>query len=43
VDYSKVHLPNAEKLCGKIFGLPNHPKLEQRHLDRVVEVVRAYK
>jgi perosamine synthetase len=42
VDYSKVHLPNAEKLCGKIFGLPNHPKLEQRHLDRVVEVVRAY-
>lgn len=43
LDYSKVHLPNAEKYCGKIFGLPNHPKLEQRHLDRVTEVVRAYK
>lgn len=43
VDYSKVHLPNAATFSGKIFGLPNHPKLEQRHLERVVELVRAYK
>jgi perosamine synthetase len=43
VDYAKVRLPNAEKFCGKIFGLPNHPKLEPRHLDRVLEVVRAYR
>lgn len=42
LDYSKVHLPHAEQVSGKIFGLPNHPKLEQRHLDRVLEVVRAY-
>jgi perosamine synthetase len=43
IDYAKVHLPHAARFSGKIFGLPNHPKLEPRHLDRVVEVVRAYR
>jgi perosamine synthetase len=43
MDYSQAVVPNAEKVSGKIFGLPNHPKLEKRELDRVVEVVRAYK
>ncbi len=43
VNYADVYLKNAERFAGKIIGLPNHPKLEKKHLDRIVEVVRAFK
>ena len=41
IDYSKIYLNNAEKIVGKLIGLPNHPKLRQEELDRVVEVIEA--
>jgi len=40
-DYSKDWCPVAEKVAGKILGLPNHPKLDQEALDRIVEVVKS--
>jgi len=40
-DYSKDWCPVAERVCGKLLGLPNHPKLEQSDLDRIVEVVKS--
>jgi perosamine synthetase len=39
IDYKKIHLPNAEKLSGKIIGLPNHPGLNKNDLDYVLEVL----
>ena len=41
IDYSRVYLPNAEKVAGKLIGLPNHPKLGEEDLMRVVEVFRT--
>lgn len=43
LDYGSMYLENAEKFSGKIIGLPNHPMLEKRHLDRIVEVVHSFK
>jgi len=43
VDYGSLCLPNAERVAGKIIGLPNHPKLGKAELDRVVEVVASVK
>lgn len=42
IDYSKVYLPNAEKVAGKLIGLPNHPKLTDDELNRVVEVFKSF-
>lgn len=38
MDYSHVCLPNAERIAGRIIGLPNHPGLKQNELDEIVDV-----
>jgi dTDP-4-amino-4,6-dideoxygalactose transaminase len=42
LDYSKVNHPNAEAVAGNILGLPNHPGLTKRELDRIVDVLRSF-
>lgn len=42
LDYSDVFLPNAEKVAGKILGLPNHPGLTQKELDRIINVLNSF-
>jgi len=32
--------PNAEKLAGKLIGLPNHPKLTKPNLKEIVRVIK---
>ena len=39
-NYKKFNLPNAEKLAGNIFGLPNHHDLKKKDLDYIVESIR---
>lgn len=34
-------LPNAEKICGRIIGLPNHSRLSRQDLDVIVDVFRS--
>ncbi len=41
IEYSKVYLPNAEKVAGKLIGLPNHPKLTEAELAKIVKVFRS--
>jgi dTDP-4-amino-4,6-dideoxygalactose transaminase len=38
--YGEMHLPNAERVAGRLIGLPNRPDMTEDELDRVVEVVR---
>lgn len=38
-NYKKLFLPNAEKLSGNIFGLPNHHKLSRTDLDFIINVI----
>ncbi len=38
-NYKNLKLINAEKLSGKIFGLPNHYKLKKKDLDHVIKTV----
>ncbi len=38
-NYKKLFLPNAEKLSGNIFGLPNHHKLSRKDLDYIINVI----
>lgn len=40
--YRDVNLPKAELFSGKVFGIPNHPGLTSKELDRVVEVVNGF-
>lgn len=39
IDYKKVYLDNAEKIVGRLLGLPNHPGLDKNQLDRVVDII----
>ena len=41
IDYAKVYLPNAEKVAGKIIGLPNHPNLRKEDLDRLIRIIKS--
>jgi len=41
IDYTKVYLPNAEKIVGRIIGLPNHPKLTDQELDKIVSIIKS--
>ncbi len=43
VDYSKIYMPNAEKIAGKVIGLPNHPDLSKDELDYIVKVLKEVK
>jgi dTDP-4-amino-4,6-dideoxygalactose transaminase len=38
-NYSNLRLKNAEKIAGKIIGLPNHAKLIKNDLDRIIEIL----
>lgn len=38
-NYTDMYLPNAEKVAGKIIGLPNRPDMTHTELDRVIEVM----
>jgi dTDP-4-amino-4,6-dideoxygalactose transaminase len=40
-DYSKVLLRNAERLAGRIIGLPNHAGLTRNDLDRIVHILNS--
>ncbi|MFX0133720.1 MAG: DegT/DnrJ/EryC1/StrS family aminotransferase [Candidatus Hodarchaeota archaeon] len=43
IDYSQINCPNTEKIAGKMIGLPNHPKLTQNELDRVISTLKEIK
>ncbi len=38
-NYKKLYLNNAEKLSGRIFGLPNHYKLKKTNLNFIVKTL----
>lgn len=42
-NYKKLKLSNAEKLSGKIFGLPNHYKLTKKQLLFIIKTVNNLK
>lgn len=41
--YYKVYCPTAEKLSGKMFGLPNYSALSIEELDQVIDVVNSFR
>jgi len=43
IDYSKFNCPNAEKIAGKMIGLPNHPKLKMEELDTIISTIKTIK
>jgi perosamine synthetase len=38
-NYKKLYLKNAEKLSGRIFGLPNHYKLNKQKLNYIIKTL----
>ena len=42
IDYTRVYLPNAEKLAGRIVGLPNHPGLNKDDLNYILDVLEKF-
>jgi perosamine synthetase len=38
-DYAHLHLPNVEKVAGKLLGLPNHPQLTPDDLEYIVRTL----
>ena len=38
-NYTKLNFKNSEKLSGKIFGLPNHYKLNKKELDYIISTM----
>ncbi len=43
IDYSRFECPNAEKMAGRVIGLPNHPRLKREELDTVISTIKAIK
>jgi dTDP-4-amino-4,6-dideoxygalactose transaminase len=43
IDYSQFNCPNAEKIAGKIIGLPNHPRLKREELDTIISTIKTIK
>lgn len=41
--YAELNLPNAEKICGRMLGLPNHQRLSRQELDYIIEVFKELK
>jgi dTDP-4-amino-4,6-dideoxygalactose transaminase len=39
IDYSNVYLKNADRIAGKLIGLPNHPKLSREDLDKMIDIL----
>ncbi len=42
LDYRDVYLPVVESVVGKILGLPNHPMLTRKDLDKILDVLRSF-
>jgi perosamine synthetase len=42
LDYSDVYLRNVEQVAGNIIGLPNHPGLTKKELDRIIDVLKSF-
>jgi dTDP-4-amino-4,6-dideoxygalactose transaminase len=42
-DYENLRLPIAERVSGKIIGLPNRPDLKDEELDYIVSVIESIK
>ena len=40
IDYSQFNCQNAEKIAGKMIGLPNHPKLTPDELNHVIATIK---
>lgn len=43
IDYSTFNCANAERIAGKMLGLPNYPGLTKDELDRIVAVIKSIK
>lgn len=43
IDYSQFNCPNAEKITGKMIGLPNHPRLKKEELNTVISTIKTIK
>lgn len=43
IDYSKVRLEHAGKIAGRLIGIPNHPGLERKELDKIIDVLSTLK
>ena len=39
-NYKTLFLPNAEKLSGRIFGLPNHYKLKEKEMNYIIRTIK---
>lgn len=37
-----LKLPNVEKVAGNVIGLPNHPGLKKKELDRIIIVINEF-
>ena len=42
LDYSGLYLPNVEKIAGQVIGLPNHSRLIEKDLDRIISVLKNF-
>ena len=40
IDYASFKYPNAEKVMGKMLGLPNHLKLKKQDLDVIISCLQ---
>lgn len=43
IDYSRFNCPNAEKIAGKMIGLPNHPELSKGDLEIIISTIKNIK
>ena len=41
LDYSQIHLSNAESIAGKLIGLPNHPGITDEEIENIVSIIRS--
>ena len=40
-DYGSLYLPNAERVAGRVIGLPNRPDMTDTEMEHVVGVIRS--
>lgn len=41
--YRDIYLPNAEAICGKMLGMPNHPLLVEAELNYIINTIKELK
>jgi len=42
LNYEQLHLPHIESVAGKVIGLPNHPGLTKKDLDRIIKALKIF-